>query len=228
MASVASSMCRDTRILTPRDVASLRMPRHTLRSTRCTRKATVTATPQAQAPCTGAKAVGQVRAATPASAAALHAHAAQPSVPRLRLRATPAATADRAGSGAAAVGAHTPDPWKPALTPRGRVIVAALPQLLGIPATNTGPPQHRVSRVGIFTAMAKVDHSTQRCARQNAVLTFFKRMAPARGQTSRVPAESENGRMAAESYFRYARPWGGQPSISYPSRTSRTGTAFKG
>ena len=37
---------------------------------------------------------------------------------------------------------------------------------------------------------------------------------------------SDNGKNNAECFFRHARPWGGQPAISYPSKTALAGTRY--
>ena len=37
---------------------------------------------------------------------------------------------------------------------------------------------------------------------------------------------SDNGKNNAECFFRHARPWGGQPAISYPSKTALSGTRY--
>ena len=143
---------------------------------------------------------------------------------------------------------------EPRLTPRARVIIAALPALLGnqlrrvrhehrngrqlgtrvptlaehVQASSKRPDPNATTAA--FATMARADATASRQARANAVLSFFKRVPPQRAAGSsgpvRTTAESENGRMAAESFFKYARPWGGQPAISYPSRTAPGGARF--
>lgn len=60
----------------------------------------------------------------------------------------------------------------------------------------------------------------QRHTRKNLIL---KQMFTA-GNASNV---SENGLKAAEQFYKFARPWQGQPSIAYPSRTTPAGTRFR-
>lgn len=38
---------------------------------------------------------------------------------------------------------------------------------------------------------------------------------------------SEEGQMQAEAYFKECRPWGGQPSISYASKSANCGTRYE-
>lgn len=78
------------------------------------------------------------------------------------------------------------------------------------------------SGVETFRAMAAADARQRRHSRRNSLLAMFSSSQANKSQV----AQSENGRMAAESFFRYARPWGGQPAISYPSRTSVFGNRF--